>query len=81
MKFIACIIICLMLTGCYYRITDPDNNNVYYTESYSESPAGIRFEDMHTGAKVTLDSAEVVKVKKAEAQGAVYRDRDGELRR
>jgi hypothetical protein len=53
--------------GSYYRIKDPGNQNVYYTEDIEDQDSGaIKFEDANTGSVVTIQNSEVTKISKDE---------------
>jgi hypothetical protein len=58
-----------VLAGCgstYYRVTTPGTGQTYYTTGYQDLGygQGIRFNDLKTGAQVTLPSSEVKPIKK-----------------
>ena len=52
---------------------------VDYTRDVKKHWGGaVEFEDMHTGAKVTLQSSELLGVRCEEAEAALHRDRSDE---
>jgi hypothetical protein len=64
-----CGALLLVVSGCgstYYKITDPNSKQVYYTTGYQDLGygQGIRFNDMKSGSQVTLTSSEVKPIKK-----------------
>lgn len=61
------IVVSGMLSGCasYYMIQDPAGTKTYYANHVSEEDSGaIRFKDLQTGAKVTLQSSVVKQISK-----------------
>ena len=54
--------------GGYYMVTDPGSEKVYYTEKIEDQKqgGGIVFKDAISGSDVTLQSSEVLKIKKDE---------------
>ena len=54
--------------GGYYMVTEPGSEKVYYTEKIKDQKggSGIVFKDAVSGSDVTLQSSEVLKIKKAE---------------
>ena len=59
----------IVLSGCasYYKVTDTASGNVYYTTKIDKAKSGsIKFKDANTGSDVTLQSSEVLKIKKEE---------------
>ena len=55
--------------ACYYRVTDTQSGNVYYTNKVSTVKDGggaIKLTDTRTGSMVTLQSSEVKKISKKE---------------
>ena len=74
--FHRCILVVLMsclLTGCYYKITNPESGREYYSTDYKDykESGSIRFKDKRTGKLVTLSSWEVEKLDKEEYQAAI----------
>ena len=58
-----------ILAGCgstYYRVTNPGTGQVYYTTGYQDLGygQGIRFNDLKSGAVVTLPASQVNSIKK-----------------
>jgi uncharacterized protein YceK len=68
--FMAVVLVLMMVTmGCasYYQITDPGSDKVYYTTKVDKNRDGsIEFKDATSGGKITLQSSEVLKIKKDE---------------
>ena len=63
----ACLLMLLAVAGCttYYRITDQPSRRVYYTTEIDRTESGaVQFHDDKTGARVTLQSSEVVEISK-----------------
>jgi hypothetical protein len=59
------IVVTGLLNGCqsYFMVQDPAGTKTYYTDHISEEDSGaIRFKDLQTGAKVTLQSSVVKQV-------------------
>ncbi len=76
--FNRCILIVLacLMTGCYYRITNPESGREYYSTDYKDykESGSIRFRDKRTGKLVTLNSWEVEKLPKEEYHAAIEGD-------
>jgi hypothetical protein len=68
MRRLTTMIICFLLfatLGCasYYKVTDPASSKTYYTKDVDRHRDGsIEFKDSKTGAEVTLQSSEVIKI-------------------
>jgi len=59
--------------GCanYYKITDPQTGNVYYSQEIDEKDSGaISFKDAKTKNSVTIQSSEVIEVTGDEFEAA-----------
>ena len=67
-----CICATIALSGCttYYKVSDPGTGRAYYTTKIKEhrSSGGISFEDMGTGAQVTMQNSVVQKVSSDQAK-------------
>jgi hypothetical protein len=56
-------------SGCmrYFKVSEPGGGRDYYTTRVDDQANGaIRFTDLKTGSRVTLQSSEVKEVKKAD---------------
>ena len=63
----ACLLMLLATAGCttYYRVTDQPSGRVYYTTDIDRTESGaVQFHDEKTGARVTLQSSEIVEIPK-----------------
>lgn len=52
--------------GCvrYFRVTEPNGSREYYTTRIDDQPGGaIKFNDMRTNSRVTLQSSDVKEIK------------------
>jgi hypothetical protein len=64
--FIALLVVC---GGCqrYYRVSEPQGGREYFTTKVDEQGSGaVKFDDMRTGGRITLQSSEVKEIKKAD---------------
>ena len=53
--------------GSYYKVTDPHNSNVYYTDNLQRQDSGlVIFKDGKTGQQITLGTSETQKITKDE---------------
>lgn len=55
--------------GCvrYFKVTEPNGTHDYYTTRVEDQPGGaIKFNDMRTNSRITLQSSEVKEIKKAD---------------
>jgi hypothetical protein len=69
-KGIACVLLALA-AGCgstYYKVTTPSTGKTYYTTGYQDLGygQGIQFNDLQSGARVTLPAYEIKPIKKEE---------------
>jgi hypothetical protein len=65
LQWSACALILLSAAGCttYYRVTDQPSGKVYYTTDIDRVESGaVQFHDVKTGARVTLQSSEIVEI-------------------
>jgi hypothetical protein len=61
------LLICV--AGCerYYRVSEPAGGREYFTTKVDEQGSGaIKFDDIRTGGRITLQSSEVKEIKKAD---------------
>jgi hypothetical protein len=56
--------------GCasYYKITDPATGKDYYTQEVEREGGSVLFQDVNTGATVTLPTSEVTEISKDQFQ-------------
>ena len=53
--------------GSYYKVTNPSNGDVYYTDNLDRQQSGmVVFKDGKTGQQVTLGASEVQQITKEE---------------
>ena len=63
-----------LLSGCatYYKVSDPNSSNVYYTTDIDKEKSGaISFTDAKSKAKVTLQSSAITEISSDEWDKAV----------
>lgn len=63
-----------LLSGCatYYKVTDPNSSNVYYTTDIDKERSGaVSFTDAKSKAKVTLQSSAITEISSDEWDKAV----------
>ena len=65
-----------LATGCttYYKVTDADNGNVYYTTSVTQKGGSVIFTDARSDSRVSLDSSEVKVISKEHFEENVDQD-------
>ena len=71
---IAALLLAAGLAGCqqYYKVSEPNGNKVYYTDHISEAEGGsIKFKDLQTGDRVTLQSSVVTDIRKDDLPAGV----------
>jgi hypothetical protein len=59
----------VLCVGCerYYRVSDPGGGREYFTTHVDEQGSGaVKFDDLRTGGRITLQSSEVKEIKKAD---------------
>lgn len=62
-------------SGCasYYKVTDPNNHTVYYTDKYDRQQSGvIVFKDAKTSSEVTLPASQIEKISKEQYDAGRY---------
>ena len=69
--FVVVLGLVFLVAGCasYYRVTDTQSGNVYYTKKVSTVKGGggaVKLTDTRTGSAVTLQSSEVKEISKKE---------------
>jgi hypothetical protein len=69
--FVGVLGLVLVVTGCasYYRVTDTQSGNVYYTNKVDTVKGGggaVKLEDTRSGSMVTLQNSEVKEISKKE---------------
>lgn len=63
------LLILIACSGCarYYKVTEPNGSHEYYTTRVEDQPGGaIKFNDMRTNSRITLQSSEVKEIKPAD---------------
>ncbi|HEY2587056.1 MAG TPA: hypothetical protein VGI81_15020 [Tepidisphaeraceae bacterium] len=63
------------LSGCasYYKVTDPHNNAVYYTDKIDRQQSGVVvFKDAKTSNEITLPSSVIEKIPKEKYDAGLY---------
>jgi hypothetical protein len=65
---VATLVLALAAAGCttYYRVTEPGESKVYYTDDFKRSGGTLQFKDHKSGAEVTLPASEVTEISKDE---------------
>jgi hypothetical protein len=62
----------LALIGCggcarYFRVTEPNGSREYYTTPIEDQPGeAIKFSDMRTNSRITLQSSDVKEIKQGD---------------
>jgi len=69
--FVGVLALVLVFTGCasYYRVTDTQSGNVYYTKKVDTVKGGggaVKLNDGKTGSVVTLQNSDVKEISKKE---------------
>jgi hypothetical protein len=69
--FVVMLGLVLVVTGCasYYRVTDTQSGNVYYTKKVDTVKGGggaVKLQDTRSGSVVTLQNSEVKEISKKE---------------
>jgi hypothetical protein len=65
------LILCVLAACCgcvrYYKVSEPSGGRIYYTTKVDEQSSGaVKFDDMKTGSRITLQSSDVKEVRKAD---------------
>ena len=71
LRWALCGIAMVAASGCasYYRVTDPTNGKVFYTESVDDKGNGaVEFKDARDNTEVTLQNSQVQKLNEKEYQ-------------
>jgi hypothetical protein len=66
----------IILAGCsstYYKVTDPQSGNAYYTENIDKvvGTGAVKVKDARTGSLVTLQSSEVKEISEKEYKAGI----------
>jgi hypothetical protein len=72
-KFVV-VLLLLMAAACeasYFKVTDRATGREYYTLDYANKGTVIEFKDAKTGAKTTLQNAEVLEINEQTFEAAV----------
>jgi hypothetical protein len=68
---------CYGLAGCqsdYYMVQDPSGNRTFYTDHVSVEDSGsVRFKDLQTGSRVTLQNSVVKRINKSDLPPGLVR--------
>ena len=67
-RLMACgLLVCTVGCERYYRVSEPQGGREYFTTKVDEQSSGaIKFSDMRSGGRVTLQSSEVKEIKRAD---------------
>jgi hypothetical protein len=74
LKTFAVVLALIVCAGCassYYKVTDPANGKVFYTEKVKRNGSAVEFTDATTGGVVTLQNSEISQIDKTAFQTAV----------
>ena len=64
-RYFAVVLLLLMAAACeatYYKLTDRATGREYYAVDYTNKGTLIEFKDAKTGAKTTLQNAQVLEI-------------------
>ena len=64
-RYFAVVLLLLMAGACeatYYKLTDPATGREYYAVDYTNKGTLIEFKDAKTGAKTTVQNAQVLEI-------------------
>jgi len=66
-------LLALFLAACahYFKVTDPSNGKVFYTEDIDRKGSAVEFKDAQSGGMVTLQNSEIVQIDKQAYETAV----------
>jgi hypothetical protein len=61
------------LAACahYFKVTDPSNGKVFYTEDIERKGSAVEFKDAQTGGVITLQNSAINQIDKQEYETAV----------
>jgi len=71
---VASLLVGLLIVGCatYYKVTDPQSGNVYYSEKVNSMSGGaVRMTDARTGSIVTLQNSQVKEISEKEYKAGI----------
>jgi len=68
---IVLLTICLTACAHYYKVTDPSDGKVFYTEDLKRQGSAIEFKDGKTGGVTTLQNSEILEIDKQAYETAV----------
>jgi len=67
------LLLTIFLAACahYFKVADPSNGKVYYTEDIDRKGSAVEFKDAQTGGVVTLQNSQITQIDKQEYETAV----------
>lgn len=73
LRAIVIVLVTVSLAACahYYKVTDPANGKVFYTEDVKRNGSAVEFKDAQTGGVTTLQNSEVQEIDKQAYETAV----------
>jgi len=72
-KTLATVLLTVCLAACahYYKVTDPSDGKVFYTDDLKRKGSAVEFKDGQTGGVTTLQNSEIVEIDKQAYETAV----------
>jgi hypothetical protein len=66
LRALVVVLFAVSLAACthYYKVTDPSNGKVFYTEKVERKGAAVEFKDAQTDGVVTLQNSEITQIDK-----------------
>jgi hypothetical protein len=73
LRALVVVLFTVFLAACahYFKVTDPDNGKVFYTEDIDRKGSAVEFKDAQTGGMVTLQNSQIWQIDKQAYETAV----------
>jgi hypothetical protein len=68
---VALLTVSLAACAHYFKVTDPSNGKVFYTEDIDRKGSAVEFKDAETGGSITLQNSEILQIDKQAYETAV----------
>jgi hypothetical protein len=66
LRAVIVVLLAVSLGACahYFKVTDPSNGKVFYTEDIDRKGSAVEFKDAQTGGTITLQNSEITQIDK-----------------
>ena len=66
LRVLVVVLLTIGLSACahYFKVVDPGNGKVFYTEDIKRKGSAVEFKDAQTGSVITLQNSEITQIDK-----------------